>query len=107
MKVTFCKPDFEKLAYDPVFVGRWTWDIKQRYQKAIVAFDIIKRRESLFPLSGMNFELLAGKRKRHRKKEYDREYSVRLNRRFRVVFAFDGPSEDETIIIVDIEDYHK
>jgi proteic killer suppression protein len=106
MKIEYDDPELDSLAYDPKFIGQWTWDIKRRYQKAIIALTTIKRRESLFPLSGMNFELLPGKRKRHRKKDYEKEYSIRLDRRWRVVLTFYGPSEDETIIIIDVEDYH-
>lgn len=105
MKIEFANPDLDKLAFDPLFVGEWSWNIK-RYQKVIVTFQAIKRRESLLPLAGKNFEGLTGKRKRHRKKEWEKEYSVRLDDRWRVVLTFTGHSKDETILILDVEDYH-
>jgi len=106
MKVEFNNLDLDNLAFDATFIGDWNWEIKRRYQKAIVVFQAITRRESLFAMSGMNFERLSGRRKRHKKKSASKEYSVRLDRRWRIVMTFLGPLETESILILDVEDYH-
>ena len=111
MKVEFDNEDLDRLAFDPVFAGKWSWDIKRRYQKAVVVLQAISRRESLFPMSGLNFERLSGKRPRHRSKKVKKEYSIRLNKRWRVVLTFVEDANDavsgERILILDVEDYHR
>jgi proteic killer suppression protein len=106
MEVEYENRDLKRLAYDPSYRGRWSWETKKRYQKVLVAFDAINQRESLFPLTGMNFERMTGKRKGQKKKKYDKEYSVRLDGRNRVVFTFIGPKESEIIRITFVGDYH-
>jgi len=107
MEVEYDHPDLERLAFDVCFRGRWTWEVKDKYQKVIVLLQTIIRRESLFPLSGMNFEAVPGKIKGQWRKKYDKQYSLRLDGRNRVVFTFIGPKENEHIVITYVGDYHR
>ena len=106
MEVEFENDDLERLAFDPTFRGKWSWLVKQQYQEVIVIFQTISRRESLFPMTGLNFKLFPGKRKGQKKKKYKKEYSVRLSGRDRVLLTFIGAKETERIRITFVGDYH-
>lgn len=106
MDVEFENDDQYRLAFDPTFRGKWSWTVKQQYQEVIVIFKTLTRRESLFPMTGLNFKLFPGKMKGQKKKKYKKEYSVRLNGRDRVLLTFVGPKETEKIRIIFVGDYH-
>jgi len=52
----------------------------------------------LYALKGFHFEKLSGDRKG--------EYSLRLNKQFRLIVAFERDSEGKFVLVIDIEDYH-
>ena len=108
MKIEFDDHDLRRLATEGGYLGRWNPVIVRKYREVIRTMQGLVRRQSFFHWPGLKFESLEGKRARQRKKPKGlKEYSVRLNKQWRVVFTFTGPPDDETILIIEIEDYHR
>ena len=51
-----------------------------------------------YVLKSLRFKKLEGQRKH--------QYSMRLNKQFRLILQFEGSGQDKTVVVVGIEDYH-
>ena len=57
-----------------------------------------KNKTDFYALKSLHFEKLKGKRKH--------QYSIRLNNQFRLILEIEEDKQGNTIVVIDIEDYH-
>jgi proteic killer suppression protein len=66
--------------------------------EAMAIIDSAVDERDLYAFKGLRFEKLGGNRKG--------QHSIRLNRQFRLILAFERDSEGKLLLVIDIEDYH-
>lgn len=98
MNLTFKNDWLEQLAHGIPVKTRFSTEIVQRYRERIQAIiDAVDERD-LRMIRGANFEKL--------KNELKGQYSMRLNKQFRIVFQIHTGTAGNTIHITDLTDYH-
>jgi proteic killer suppression protein len=99
MDVRFADNDLDRLEVEPRFTARLPAEVVKAYRKVLNYIRQAADERDLRNWKSLHFEKL----------EADREgqYSLRLNRQWRVVVEFEGQSPTKTIVICTIENYHK
>lgn len=98
MNLTFKNDWLEQLALGIPVKTRFSAEIIQRYRERIqTIIDAVDERD-LRMIRGANFEKL--------KNELKGQYSMRLNKQFRIVFEIHPGMAGNTIHITDLADYH-
>lgn len=98
MEVEFQDDDLEKLLFDADHKPKHTEDVVKMYRKRLQFIRCAPDERSFRTMKSWHFEKLKGKRKG--------QYSIRLNRQYRIVFLIEGVKENKKIVILSIEDYH-
>ncbi len=98
MEVEFANVDLERLEIDPKFTAGFAPAIVRGFRKAMQAIRAAHDERDLHASRGLGFEKLKGKR------EY--QFSVRLNKQWRLILEFADKGGLEKIRVIEIEDYH-
>ncbi|MBU8934782.1 MAG: hypothetical protein KOO62_12400 [candidate division Zixibacteria bacterium] len=93
MRVDYADPEWERLATDASYLGKWHPAVIQKYREVILYLQIMRDRRSLYDWKGLQCEKLKGEKNRH---------SVRLDRRWRVYFAVKKIEKAECVVILKI-----
>ncbi len=101
MDVEFNHSDLRQLACDGAFVGGYQPGVVRKYRKIITEMQAVENRLSLYEWKALHFEKLKGDRKG--------QYSVKINDQYRIIFLISKNKDEktETIVILEIGDYHK
>lgn len=98
MKFAYDDPDMKRLASDASFNGEFAAEIVKAYRKRMQQVSSASDQRDLIAIRSLRFEKLKGDR--------SHQYSIRLNRQWRLIFEIENASDESVIHIVGIEDYH-
>jgi toxin HigB-1 len=98
MEVRFCDGDLERIEADPEYSGRYPPEAIRGFRKVIQAARAATDERDLRAMRSLNFEKLKGDR--------SEEYSMRLNKQWRLVFEIIPGTPKNILAIKSIEDYH-
>jgi len=99
MEVDFDDDDLARLEVDPRFTSAgYGPEIVRGFRKVMQAIRAAPDERDLYVLRGLRFEKLAGDRKH--------QYSLRINKQWRLIVELRGAGQQKRIGIVGIEDYH-
>jgi len=95
MDVRFGDNDLERLVFDPRFSGRLPPEVVTRYRKVVAFLRRAKDEQDVRAWPGLRFEKL--------KEDLAGEYSMRLNRQWRLLADLEGST---TIILQKIDNHY-
>jgi proteic killer suppression protein len=98
MEVRFEDPDLDRLETDVRFDGGCQAGIVTKFRMRMQMIRSAPDERDFRALSSLHFEKLKGGRAG--------EFSMRLNKQWRLILRFDGKGKDKIAVIVGIEDYH-
>lgn len=98
MDVEFADDDLDKLETDPSFNGGHSKAIVKVYRKRLAFIRASPDERAFYAMRSLNFEKLKGKR--------SHQYSMRLNDQWRLIVEVRKGNPKNTIIVIEIEDYH-
>ncbi len=89
------------MAYDLNYVGNWPLEVIRVFRNRVITIEQAKNRLDLYNLRSLRLEKLKGQR-RHL-------HSMRINDQYRLILSISSEkgSKEETITIINMEDYHK
>lgn len=88
-----------RLETDPDFTAGFDPPIVKQFRILMQIIRTISRKTELYKFGGRRLEKLGGKRQD--------QYSMRLNKKWRLIVEFSGPEPDERILIVGIENHYE
>ncbi len=88
----------QKIDDDLEFNGRLGLNIANAFRTLVLHVRAADNESDLCRMKSLHFEKLKGKRKG--------EYSMRLNKQFRLIFEIEKTGEHNQLVITGIEDYH-
>ena len=97
MQFRFTDPNLERLYTDPDFDLGFPQQIVRAFRKRVQAISSAVDERDLRAVKGNHFEKLKGR---------DEEYSVRLNRQWRLTMTFEKQEDGKVVVLLRIEDYH-
>jgi proteic killer suppression protein len=98
MKVRHADKDLERLEWDSTFTGGFAKEIVRAFRKVMNFIRNAKDERDLRSMRSLNFEKLKGDR--------SHQYSLRLNKQWRLIVEIEEGEGGNTIVVVAIEDYH-
>jgi toxin HigB-1 len=98
MEVQFKSDILDALETDPKFNGGYSPEIVSVYRKRIHLIRNSRDERDFYALTSLHFEKLKGDR--------SHQYSMRLNKQWRLILEFDKETNPKTVIVIGIEDYH-
>jgi proteic killer suppression protein len=98
MDVRFQDATLARLETDPDFLGGWSPAIVKAFRKRMNFIRQAANERDLHAWRSLNVEKLKGDR--------SHENSMRLNDQWRLIFGLESGSEQKTLVIIAIEDYH-
>ena len=88
----------QKIDDDLEFNGRLGLNIANAFRTLMLHIRAVDNENDLRRMKSLRFEKLKGKRQH--------EYSMRLNKQFRLIFQIEKVGEHNQLIVTGIEDYH-
>ena len=98
METEFNNNDLDRLETDAEFTAGYDRATVKAYRKRMQAIRSAKDERDLYAVKGNHFEKLKGDRSHQR--------SLRLNEKLRLIVEIKSGNPKNTIVIVNIEDYH-
>lgn len=98
MEIEYRNPDLDRLETDTAFTAGFSQEIVRAFRKRIMAIRAAVDERDLSAIRGNNFEKLKGDR--------SHQYSMRLNKQWRLIIEIKKASPKNIILLIDIEDYH-
>ncbi len=92
----FRSVELDRLEVDPTYTGRFDPAVVRAYRKTLAIIRAADSQMVFVGLPGLRFERLRRRRD---------EYSMRLNRQWRLIVSFEGEAS-RTVVILGVEDYH-
>ena len=98
MEVEFRNDKLDRLETDPDFDAGFSREIVRAYRRRIQSIRAAADERDLYNVRGHRFKKLKGDR--------EHQYSMRLNDQWRLIIEIKEERPANTVIVVDIEDYH-
>lgn len=98
MKVRFRDAFLEKIEFDPTTRIPWDEAVVKAFRKRMNFIRQAHNELDLFAWKSLRIEKLQGARQR--------QFSMRLNDQWRLIFEIENIGPDRVITVVSIEDYH-
>ena len=98
MEVEFKDADLRRLFEDARFDGGRSRAVVRAYRKRVTSIKAAVDERDIRAVKGNHFEKLAGK---------EGEYSIRLNKQWRLILAFQTRNGIKTVVLLRIADYHR
>ena len=98
MEVEFADDSLDQLEIDPRFTGGFAAAAVSAFRKRMQIISSAPVERDFYALKALHFEKLKGKR--------SHQYSMRLNKQWRLILEFKGKSPNKTVVVMGIEDYH-
>ncbi len=98
MDLEFDDENLRQLATDANYLGGYSPAVVKSFRKKIQIIKSAIDERDLYAMRSLNFKELKGSRKG--------DFSIRLNRQWRLIISIVKGENNNTILIVSIEDYH-
>ena len=98
MNIRFADTALAKIYTDATFTGGWDNAIVARFRMTVKYIVDAADERDFRAMRSFNFERLKGNR--------DHQYSIRLNKQWRLILEFEGARSKKVVVIISIEDYH-
>jgi proteic killer suppression protein len=98
MDAQHADPDLERLETDKTYSGGWGQSEVKGFRKVIGAIRAAVDERDLRNMRSLNFEKLKGDR--------GGQYSLRINKQWRLIVELDGEGQRKTVRVIEIVDYH-
>lgn len=98
MEVEFDDDDLDRLETDAQFTAGFAQEIVRAYRKRMQQIRAFRDERDFVAVRSLNFEKLKGNR--------EGQYSIRLNRQWRMVMEIRGDHPCKVVAIIEIVDYH-
>lgn len=98
MNVQFANDTLERLDAETDFNANYAAEIVKGFRKLMRIIRAALDERDFRAMRSLNFEKLKGDR--------SHQYSLRINKQWRLIFEIEKAEPKNTIIVVDIEDYH-
>lgn len=98
MEVEFDDEQLDRLETDPHHTAGFSQDIVRLFRKRMQTVRAARDERDFYQLKSLHFEKLSGDR--------DGQYSMRLNRKWRLIVELRGEHPCKVVAIVEIVDYH-
>lgn len=98
MEVEFRKPDLSRLETDAGFNGGFGADLVKKFRQRMQLIRAAVDERDFYAMKSLHFEKLKGDREHQR--------SMRLNIQWRLILEIKESKPKNSVVIVDIEDYH-
>ena len=98
MEVRFGDASLDRLETDPAYTGGHPPEIVRVFRLRMQMIRAASDERAFYALKSLHFEKLKGNRAH--------QYSMRLNRQWRLILEFDDSGTAKIVCIVAIEDYH-
>ena len=99
MDVRFADDDLDRLEVDPRFTARLPAEVVKAYRKVLNYIRQAADERDLRNWKSLHFEKLVADR--------EGQHSLKLNRQWRLIVELDEGSPNKTVVICEIENYHK
>ena len=112
MEVEYDDDDLERLETDPAFNANLSRDLVKAFRKRMQTIRAALDKRDFYPLRGLRFEALKGKRKGEHSSHFRAPAQLaelmpmRLNDQFRLIMKLEQRSRGTVVLICSIEDYH-
>ena len=97
MKVDFQGDGLHQLYTDPAYDAGYPRGVVKAFRKRVWSLHAAASEQDVRRVKGNHLEKLAGRKG---------EYSIRLNRQWRLILRFSTCDGDRTAVLLGIEDYH-
>ncbi len=98
MEVDFADDDLDRLEVEAEFSAGFGPEIVRGFRKVMGALRAAHDERDLYGSRGLRFERLEGKRKH--------QYSLRINKQWRLIIELQSEAARKRIRVIGIEDYH-
>jgi proteic killer suppression protein len=98
MEVRFQDERLDRLETDPRYDAGFSQAVVSAYRKRIQVIRHALDERDFRNLKSLHFEKLQGNR--------SHQYSMRLNKQWRLVIEFEGTAPNKVVAVISIEDYH-
>jgi toxin HigB-1 len=99
LEVEHADQHLARLETDPDFTAGFSGPIVKQYRILMQIIRMVSRKTALYQFGGRRLEKLGGKRQH--------QYSMRLNKKYRLIAEFSGAEPNEKIVIVGIEKHYE
>jgi proteic killer suppression protein len=97
LEVEHADPDLARLETDVAFTASFSVPVVKSFRVLMQIIRQASKKNALYQFGGRRLEKLSGNRQH--------QYSMRLNKKYRLIVEFSG-ADDETIIILGIENHY-
>ena len=98
LEVEHSDPDLKRLETEQGFTAGFDPPVVKQFRILMQIVRNVSRKNALYQFGGRQLEKLSGQRKH--------QYSMRLNRKYRLIVEFEGAEPEEKIVIVAIENHY-
>ena len=98
MDVRFADVELDRLETDPNYNAGLSVAIVTKFRQRMQLIRSAPDEREFYKFHSLHFEKLKGKR--------SHQYSMRLNRQWRLIVELEGQAPNKVVVVVGIEDYH-
>jgi len=98
MNLSFKNENLDRLETDPDFDAGYGQAIVKAFRKRLQQIRSAADERDFYAINSLNFERLEGRR--------SHQYSMRLNKQWRLILEFNGEGPSKVVLVIGIEDYH-
>lgn len=98
MQVDFADDDLRRLESDADYDAGLGRDVVKAFRKRMQVIRAAPDERDFYALKSLHFEKLQGDRKG--------QYSMRLNKQWRLIMEFERRSDGKVVVVISIADYH-
>lgn len=98
LNIAFVNKKLEKLYTQGKGARKYPPQVVKAFVQVVSLIETVGNESELYAFKGLHVQALSGNRKG--------EFSIRLNRQFRLIYNIQKDSSGTVIIILDVEDYH-
>jgi proteic killer suppression protein len=98
LEVAHANPELARLETEAVFSAGLAPPVVKQFRLLMQIIRTVNRKNALYQFGGRRLEKLTGQRQH--------QYSMRLNKKYRLIAEFSGEEPEEKILIVGIENHY-
>jgi len=98
LEVEHADPDLARVETEANFSGGFSPPVVNKFRYVMQLVRMVRAKNGLHQFGGLRLEKLSGKRQH--------QYSMRLNKKYRLIVAFSGQEPEEKVRIVAIENHY-